>query len=81
MAESAAGVANGRDYLRDLQNERAAVPVGVEASAGQQADQLPGMREAYPAAQAQIPQDTPRKPVQEVEDLDIPAFLRRNTGG
>jgi cell division protein FtsZ len=78
--EAAAG-ANGRDYLRDLQNERAAaVPVGVDAAAmGQQAAQLPGMREAYPAAQAQAPQD-PRRTVTEVEDLDIPAFLRRNQG-
>jgi cell division protein FtsZ len=78
-AEVAAGVANGRDYLKDLQNERAAaVPVGVEAAASGQ--QLPGMREAYPAAQAQAPQDPARRPVPEVEDLDIPAFLRRNQG-
>jgi cell division GTPase FtsZ len=78
-AEVAAGVANGRDYLRDLQNERAAaVPVGVEAAASGQ--QLPGMREAYPAAQSQAPQDPARRPVTEVEDLDIPAFLRRNQG-
>jgi cell division protein FtsZ len=80
-AEATAGVANGRDYLRDLQNERAAaVPVGVEAAAGQQSAQLPGMREAYPAAQAQVPQAPTRQSVPEVEDLDIPAFLRRNQG-
>jgi cell division protein FtsZ len=80
--EVAAGVANGRDYLRDLQNERAAaVPVGVDAAAAsQQSAQLPGMREAYPAAQSQAPQDPARRPVPEVEDLDIPAFLRRNQG-
>ena len=80
-AEATAGAANGRDYLRDLQNERAAaVPVGVEVAAGQQSAQLPGMREAYPAAQAQVPQAAARQSVPEVEDLDIPAFLRRNQG-
>ncbi|MFN8519075.1 MAG: cell division protein FtsZ [Chloroflexota bacterium] len=78
-AEVVAG-ANGRDYLRDLQTERAAaVPVGVDASqASQQAAQSNGLREAYPTTQPQ--QEAVRRPAPEVEDLDIPAFLRRNQG-
>ena len=80
VAETA-GAANGRDYMRDLQNERAAaVPVGADAAAAGQQSQLPGMREAYPTAQPQAQQDPARRPVPEVEDLDIPAFLRRNQG-
>jgi len=83
VAEVAAAGANGRDYLRDLQQERAAaVPVAVDAAsaAGQQSTQLPGMREAYPTASPQPQQDAARRATPEVEDLDIPAFLRRNQG-
>ena len=42
--------------------------------------QLPGMREAYPTAQPQAQQEPARRPTPEIEDLDIPAFLRRNQG-
>lgn len=83
-----------RDYIRDLHEERAAVPVTPDAATV-----------AIPAAQAAAPVNVPQAPVSmpqeawvppaqpappiqpaelsrpgmtEVEDLDIPAFLRRN---
>jgi cell division protein FtsZ len=85
--ELAAQAHDSRDYLRDLQQERAAVPVGGEAAVsvpvGQPVAQAPvpaplaGAHEAYavpPQSQAQ----PERRPAAEIEDLDIPAFLRRN---
>lgn len=78
--DATAQVFDSRDYLRDLQAERpAAVPVAAEVgvSVGQQA-QPSGMREAVPAQQPVVQEA--RRPVPEVEDLDIPAFLRRNQG-
>jgi len=83
LAEVTAVGANGRDYLRDAQGERAAaVPVGGDAvaQASQQAAQPSGMREAYPIAQPQAQPEPARRPAAEIEDLDIPAFLRRNQG-
>ncbi len=79
--DAAAGVRDSREFLRDLPNERAAaVPVAAEngIAATEQAGQPAGMREAYPATAA--PAEAARRPVPEVEDLDIPAFLRRNQG-
>ena len=88
-----------RDYLRDLQDERAAaVPVMAEASSngaanaaagagrrrGPGAPRCPPRRGCRPPAiaQRQPPggRSQPAAPrgVPEVEDLDIPAFLRRN---
>jgi cell division protein FtsZ len=78
--DASAPVFDSRDYLRDLQAERAAaVPVAAEVGVpvGQQA-QPSGMREAVPAQQPVVQEA--RRPVPEVEDLDIPAFLRRNQG-
>jgi cell division protein FtsZ len=74
-ADMAAGVAVGRDnrdYLRELeQRQTGAIPVGVDrgsdglaaAASGARVDRMDGGR---------------RGPQTEVEDLDIPAFLRRN---
>jgi cell division protein FtsZ len=91
----------GRDFLRELEQQRAvaasvpivttqqaAVPVPVDAGAPTQpvqADAAQAMPETTPAAAA-IPSGAPsagrmdpnRRPTRELEDLDIPAFLRRN---
>jgi cell division protein FtsZ len=90
-----------RDYLRDLQDERAAaVPVMAEASANgaatvpaaQQSAPTPSVPSAPAAPVNPLPQEAwtppagiPVMPPQaqksgtpEIEDLDIPAFLRRN---
>ena len=90
-----------RDYLRDLQDERAAaVPVMAEASvngaatapAAQQAAPTPSAPTAPTPPVNPLPQEAwtppagiPTAPPQaqksgtpEIEDLDIPAFLRRN---
>jgi cell division protein FtsZ len=62
----ASGLAAGRenrDFLRELELERATSAVPV-------------MEPAAEKAEATVPV-TPRKPTYETEDLDIPAFLRR----
>jgi len=68
-----------RDYVRELDQHRAgtSVPAPAEVTSS-----------TVPAAEAQIPvyqpapqaPAAPSRPAQEVEDLDIPAFLRRNSG-
>ena len=67
-----------RDYLRELDQQRAAAPVPAQAEV---------TSGAAPMAESQAPiyQPAPQapasnRPAQEVEDLDIPAFLRRNSG-
>ncbi len=80
----------GRDYLRDLHEERAAVPVTADAATVA----VPMAQATAPTAPVAMPQEAwvppaqsiaPAQPaemtrpgVNEVEDLDIPAFLRRN---
>ncbi|CAN5852567.1 cell division protein FtsZ [soil metagenome] len=76
-AESGAGTRvsrDNRDYMRELEDQRQAVAVPVQ---GEQSS------EAVPAQAAERPRPVERLdggrrgPQAEVEDLDIPAFLRR----
>jgi cell division protein FtsZ len=72
---------SSRDYVRELSEERTAIPVQTERSvdpalapAATSAAPLPP-----PPAQRSMQSNGPsRGPQNEVEDLDIPAFLRRN---
>jgi cell division protein FtsZ len=73
--------AGTRDYVRELADERQAIPVQTERSID------PGLAPAATAAAPLPPSSAQRTassngpsrgPQNEVEDLDIPAFLRRN---
>jgi len=69
-----------RDYVRDMEQHRAAAPMPVsreEAAAAAAHAQGDPNAPMYQPAQYPPAQDA-RRPAQEVEDLDIPAFLRRN---
>jgi cell division protein FtsZ len=79
---------DSRDYLRDADEGRAAAaPNGQYATVGGGQQAAPpayaSQAVAQQASQPMPPQPMPaqepvRRPVPEVEDLDIPAFLRRN---
>ena len=88
---------SSRDYLRDLQEERAAacrswprlrewaanvavsMPVAAATPPAPPVNPLPAERGVDPARRQPRPCRRPRRPaVPEIEDLDIPAFLRRN---
>jgi hypothetical protein len=73
-----------RDFLRELDQQRAptAVPVvredAAQAPPAAAATPTPEPASTYQAVPA-APSPETRRPVQEVEDLDIPAFLRRSS--
>jgi cell division protein FtsZ len=73
---------DNRDYLRELEQQRAAATAHPrEAAQAHQPSQAGPGAEAppvYPSSVPVAPSEPARRPAQEVEDLDIPAFLRRN---
>jgi cell division protein FtsZ len=81
---AAAGLRAGRenrDYIRDLEEQRAAAGIPVMASdMAPQAGQMPHDRGTPYAGNGERGQglDGGRRAMHEVEDLDIPAFLRRS---
>jgi cell division protein FtsZ len=74
----------GRDYLRELDEQRAAaVPVVAESTSGPGASgpapaAVPVASEPAAVSAAPAPAGASRPAPPEVEDLDIPAFLRRS---
>jgi cell division protein FtsZ len=73
---------DNRDYVRELEQQRVPAPVPVAREEPAAAAASPSMGEsAVPGYPPVAPQPAPdnRRPTQEVEDLDIPAFLRRNS--
>jgi cell division protein FtsZ len=85
-ATVSAGLQTGREnaaYVREM-DQRAAQPTPAPEPVAQQPQpQAPVYQEpAAPAYQPPAPQPAPppARQAQEVEDLDIPAFLRRNSG-
>jgi cell division protein FtsZ len=85
-ATVSAGLQAGREnaaYVREM-DQRAAQPAPAPEPVAQQPQpQAPVYQEpAAPAYQPPAPQPAPppARQAQEVEDLDIPAFLRRNSG-
>jgi cell division protein FtsZ len=72
-----AGLAN-RDYMRELERQRTA---SADQSDADEPAEQGGAREAVAVPVSSAPEPAPaapRSPVREAEDLDIPAFLRRN---
>ncbi|CAN5787353.1 cell division protein FtsZ [soil metagenome] len=72
-----AGLAN-RDYMRELERQRTA---SADQSDTDEAEEQGHTREAVAVPVAKAPEPVPaavRSPVREAEDLDSPAFLRRN---
>jgi cell division protein FtsZ len=84
-AATTEAVANraSRDFLRDFDTQRSApqgVPDAATPPGGVQAPQLQAvpMGEAVPVPVAQPAASAPGPSIPEAEDLEIPAFLRRN---
>ena len=74
-----------RDFVRELAEQRQATPIPVRSDQPAQDEGLAPAAVAAPtqmpvaaASRPAAPSAPPRGPQNEIEDLDIPAFLRRN---
>jgi cell division protein FtsZ len=78
--EAGAGLRVGRenrDFLRELEEERAATPAFTNSHSSPGMPVMEAADEQLEPTRPRV-ETAPRKPAYETEDLDIPAFLRRN---